>query len=495
MGKSFADTFSPLLFWAVYWDRNHSPAQPRLLSQAADTRVMKLKMNMTRARRTALFRLLFCGGISVFLGYAIACIVPNGMGDFKAVYYAARCLIQHKDPYNVGEPLRVYLAEGGGRVGPSDSLKEVLSLHLYPPTTFIITAPFAMLPFGLAHILWVILTAGSLLLAAFLMWNLAGDSSPGVSLFLICFVLANSEMLFVFGNSAGLSISLCLVAVWCFLQNRFVPAGILCLAVSLAIKPHDAGLVWLYFLLAGGVYRKRALQTLALIFAMGLPVLLWVTRVAPHWLSELRANLLTESAHGYLSDPGPASSTGHEIGMLINLQSILSVFRDDPRFYNPVSYLTCGILLLIWSVHTLRSRFSQPSAKLALAAVASFTMLVGYHRVIDAKLLLLTVPACAMLCDQSGTTRRIALLLNGAAIVLTSDFPLAIFLILTRNLSLSANGLLKEILMVILLRPIPLFLLAMGIFYLWMYLRSGAARIAAAKTGERAETPLALARE
>jgi hypothetical protein len=35
------------------------------------------------------------------------------------------------------------------------------------------------------------------------------------------------------------------VAAWCFIKGRFIPAGILCLAVSLAIKPHDAGLVWL----------------------------------------------------------------------------------------------------------------------------------------------------------------------------------------------------------------------------------------------------------
>jgi hypothetical protein len=100
-----------------------------------------------------------------------------------------------------------------------------------------------------------------------------------------------------------------------------------------------------------------------------------------------------------------------------------------------------------------------------------------------------------MLCAQGGTTRRIALLLNGAAIVLTSDFPLAIFLILTRNLSLSTNGILKEIFMVILLRPIPLLLLAMGIFYLWIYLHGGAARVAVAKTGEPAETPVASALE
>ena len=62
-----------------------------------------------------------------------------------------------------------------------------------------------------------------------------------------------------------------MVAVWCFIRERFVPAGILCLAVSLAVKPQDAGLVWLYFLLVGGVYPKRALQTLVAMLALGLP--------------------------------------------------------------------------------------------------------------------------------------------------------------------------------------------------------------------------------
>jgi len=42
-----------------------------------------------------------------------------------------------------------------------------------------------------------------------------------------------------------------------------VPAGILCFAISLAVKPHVAGMVLLYFLLANARYRKRALQTLA----------------------------------------------------------------------------------------------------------------------------------------------------------------------------------------------------------------------------------------
>jgi len=77
---------------------------------------------------------------------------------------------------------------------------------------------------------------------------------------LIGFFLANCELLIVLGNMAGVAIGLCVVAVWCFLRERYVAAGIFCLAISLAIKPHDSGLVWLYFLLAGGIYRRRALQ-------------------------------------------------------------------------------------------------------------------------------------------------------------------------------------------------------------------------------------------
>jgi hypothetical protein len=61
--------------------------------------------------------------------------------------------------------------------------------------------------------------------------------------------------------------------------------------------------------------------------------------------------------------------------------------------------------------------------------------------------------------------------LNTAGIVLTGDIPSAILLIFTRNLNLSPAGLAGKILTAVLLEPTPLILLAMGIFYLWVYLR------------------------
>src|ERR1035441_24793 len=96
------------------------------------------------------------------------------------------------------------------------------------------------------------------------MWDLGAKHAPILSACLIGFLLANSESVFVTGNTAGMVVGLCLVGAWCFLENRFLAAGVLCMAISLAIKPHDAGLVWLFFFVAGGVYRKRALETLIL---------------------------------------------------------------------------------------------------------------------------------------------------------------------------------------------------------------------------------------
>jgi hypothetical protein len=439
---------------------------------------------------------MLCCGISALWGISLERASSDGMIDFKGVYYDARCLLQHRDPYLYGEPARVYLAEQRDHPVISDVLRQVLSLNIYPPTTSIFIAPFAMLPWGSAHRLWMIITSGSLTLAAFLMWNRGANYAPIISGALICFILANCEAVLATGNTAGIMVSLCVVAVWCFLRERFVWVGILCLAVSLAIKPHDAGLVWLYFLFAGGVHRKRALQTLLVTTVLGVLAILWVTPIATHWMQEMYSNNLVDLLPGGASNPGPNSAnSGSGPSMIINLQSAIYVFSDDPRIYNSVSYLVCGALLLVWSVCTLRARFSPERAWLALAAVVPLTILVTYHRPYDAKLLLLTIPACAMLWAAGKPIRWVALLVSTAGIVATADIPLTILLILSRNLHISTVKLSGQMLTVMLTRPAPLILLVMGIFYLWIYARCASAADAAARPGEYGEMPSALTQE
>jgi hypothetical protein len=413
-----------------------------------------------------------CCAVSALWGFLIQHSNPDGMLDLKGAYYSARCLLHHGDPYKFGEPLRVCQSEGGDCRMPSDVLRQVMSLVVYLPTVFVVTVPVALLSWSYLHLLWLLVSAGNLLFAAFLIWDLARNDSPIISTLLICFVLANCEAVCATGNPAGIAVALAVIAVWCLLQERYVPAGILCFAVSLVIKPHDAGLIWLCFLLAGASYRKRALQILALAVVLGLPGILWVGHIAPHWMQELHSNLLADAAPGGACDPGPSNpNTGSGPSAIIDLQSTIALVWNDPRIYNPITYLICGALLTVGAIRMLGSKLTQASAWLALASVVPLTVLVSYHRPYDAKLLLLAIPACVALWTERGLVGWIALLLTTAGIVSTADIPLTLLLILNRNLHISTTEIYGKIYTAVLQRPTPLILLAMSIFYLWAFMR------------------------
>jgi len=289
---------------------------------------------------------------------------------------------------------------------------------------------------------------------------------------LICLLLANSEVLFAVGNTAGIAVGLCVVAVWCFVRERMIWAGILFLAISLALKPHDSGLVWLFLLLAGGSMRKRSLQALAILVILAAPAVIWVSHVAPRWSQELRANLSSTSAHGDISDPGPASvSRRGSADVIIDLQTLVSLFKDDPEFYNPVVYGICGLMLAALLATTLRAHGSPEGRWYGFAAVSALSMLGTYHRPYDAKLLLLAVPACTMLWATGGLLGRIGVCLTTVAVLLTGDLSLAILSLLTKDLNPITMSLSQRFWTITITRPVPLVLLLLTVFYLWTYVK------------------------
>ncbi len=459
-------------------------------------------LRLSGARRTALTWILVCVGISVLWGTCLEVTSYAGMADFKAVYYGARCLIQHQDPYKPAVFQSVYLREGGTL--PTDAFK--LSMFrkgvfacINLPSALLLVAPFALLPWGPAHVLWMVLLAASLTLASLLMWDVAGKFAPGLSLFLICVLLSNIEIVYTLGNMAGIAVALCAVAAWCFLKERYTAAGVGCMAVALLLKPHDVILVWLYFLLVGGANRKRALQVAVLAAVVALPALAWVSHTAPQWMAEMRANLAAGSARGSLNDAGPSSLAFRYADVVISLQSIFSVFRDDPGFYNLASYLTCGLLLLIGAVRTLRLRFSESNAWFALAAISALSVLPVYHRLHDAKLLLLTIPACAMLWAEGSRLRWAASVMNAVAIVLTADIPSTLLLGLPRVFSQRPPGIPGDLVALVLTRPAALSVTALGVFYLGVYIwrtmpaRQAATEDAASEAGKGSREAVAVA--
>ena len=424
---------------------------------------------MTRAR--------FNGGYALFLGCMLFVICGgvlesdySVLADFTTLYFPTRSLLQHHDPYMQSEVLKVYHDERGNSPAVSADNVQIATRDVYPPTMHVLIAPIAALPLAVARLVWLTLSSICIIAAVIATWSCAADDAPLLSGLLLGLLAANSELILVSGNSAGVVIGLCAIAVWCFQRQQFTGLGVVCMAVSLALKPHDTGLVWMYFLLAGGIFRKRALEALAAVMAIGIPALLWVWSLSPHWLRELEENLGTFSVHGAINDPGMVHRYGAGMDVVVGLQTIVSAVRDDPRFYNPVSYLICAPVIVVWMWITLRARPSNRNAWLALAAIAPITMLPVYHRIVDTKLIMLAVPACAMLWARGGWTGRVAALLTTAGIILTGDNVWLIAVLIFRRAHLT--GALREVALVAQSGVLSLVLLSMTLFYLWAYARA-----------------------
>ncbi|HUX44649.1 MAG TPA: glycosyltransferase family 87 protein [Terracidiphilus sp.] len=418
------------------------------------------------------------GAILVFLGACLPLMLvvnlvirPSAAAykDFKGEYLAARSLLAGSDPYNPAVIARMD-REAGVEQATDTALDHVIVSHyFYPPSIFVVTAPFALLPWKVARVLWLLLSAGGLMLAALLAYDLGADYAPLVSGALVGLVLVNTEVLLVLCNPSALDIALSVIAVWCFLRRRFVPLGVLCMALSLALKPQDAGFIWLYFLVAGSLYRRRALQSLLATVALSLAPFVAVFRLAPRWPAELRANLLALSVRGGLNDPGPVSAAQHQI---IDLQSALSYLRDEPRFYNLWSLLIFAVLLALWIVITLRARPTAGNAVLALAAIAPLSMLPVMHHLYDCKLLLLTIPSCAWLWSHHRSLGRVALLLSAPAIFFSGDIGNSVWSRILRTSPLASGASGGFHVDFVLAWTVPTLLLATGLFYLWVDARN-----------------------
>lgn len=436
---------------------------------------MILERAITHLNR--LLVLALCTGLSALWAFSLQKAIPLATRDMdlREIYIGARCAMQRSDPYDGPTSQREFEAEGGRLAWTSskwarEARAEVM-VDRNLPTTLLLVAPIATLSWPIALATWLGVIAGLLVLAAFQVWDLASDA-PMVAGCMMCFMLLNVVCEFLLGNPAGFTVPLSLIAAWCFFrrENCFGIAGTVMLAISLVVKPQDSGFIWLYFLLGGGSGRRRAMQTFALVCMFCIVAALWIAPASPRWMRELHGNLGGDQVRGSLNDPGPSGMTREDFVPMICLQSALSVFKDDPGFYNSVSYLVVGGLMLVWVIAVLRGPFSRERALLGLASVSALSLLPVYHRTYDAKLLLLMIPACTMLWARGGPKRWIALGLSSAAIFATSDVPNIIRSLSATDLSISV-GTLTGKLTLLALQPAPLVLLGTGCFYLWVYIR------------------------
>ena len=434
--------------------------------------------------------LVLCASVSIFCVLSVRQSEnPHAPSDFDFAesFYAARCALEQHDPYDGVCTLRAYEADGGTLLLKSPTVAKLARLDVaiaeYPPTGLFVLAPLAALPWHLAHVVWFWLIAGLLVLAALAMWDLSSETST-IAGCIGGFMLVNCMMLLDAGNPAGVVVPLAVIAAWCFLERRFEVAGIASLAVTLMIKPQIAEFVWLYFVLAGGTGRKRALQTLAAVIVLGIWSAFWIARSSPHWTEELPNHIAMLAGRGAMNNVGPTGLTYMSPDPIICLENAFSVIDDDPRFYDSLSYVIGGGLILAWGITVLRKQLNREGAVLGLAAASVLMLLPVYHRSHDAKLLMLTIPACAMLWARGGARRWMALILTGAAIFFTSDVANILLYIAQSKIPAAPSGLGGK-LKLLMEHPAPIVLLAAGCFYLWVYVCWKSDEPAEESTGSR----------
>jgi hypothetical protein len=136
---------------------------------------------MTRARRDGFYLLLLGCAAFLLVGAAVARISPVTGEDFRLFYNGSRCLLQRVDPYQEAAYERVYLADGGRQIDPSQRAAFLESMRYpYLPTSFL-GAPLSLLPYQTAQMIWFALIAGSFILASFLMWKIGARHAPVLS--------------------------------------------------------------------------------------------------------------------------------------------------------------------------------------------------------------------------------------------------------------------------------------------------------------------------
>lgn len=458
----------------------------------------EVEKNRASEGRTEGLALFVCGAILFLLLGCLWRPVPViRMIDFDAVYYASQTLLHHADPYNHSELERVYFSSGS-RTPPSQQnpkLAEAVTECVNLPTSLMLMAPLAQVPWRTAHLIWMTITAAGLLLSSFLMWKVGAMYAPRLTGLLLGSMLLGSQILLEVGNSAGIAVSLCVIAVWCIVQERFVWLGVVCMALSLSLKPQDAGFVWLFFLIASSSYRRRAWQVLGVCILLLVPAVLWVSSVSPHWAQELQANIALTSVPSGGNDPGSTSAEpAVHASMMVNLQTVFRLFSADPQIYNGLSYLVCLPLLLLWGFVVLRSTPTVQQAWIALAAIAPLAMLPVYHRQHDTRLLLLVIPACAIFAARSGKSGRLAVILTVAGSLFTGNIPLQIVGILTYPIRSSLHGISGELLIAAVARPASLIMLAMSGLNLWLYVRLVLRKTATPRTSTSEERLMAVGR-
>src|SRR5579863_1049673 len=127
----------------------------------------------------------------LLIGFSLESAVPVSTTDFRVVYFGARCLLEHGDPYSKVQLADVYRRDGGETPYDTPILRAIERQYIYLPSALPLVAVFALFSYGPAHTLWLAFTAIGLIISSCLIWEVSAGFAPRVSGLLIGLLVAD----------------------------------------------------------------------------------------------------------------------------------------------------------------------------------------------------------------------------------------------------------------------------------------------------------------
>jgi Flp pilus assembly pilin Flp len=359
-------------------------------------------------RRPDIYWLVFCISALLFFSAGSRSALHDSR-DFVPVYSGARCLFSGCNPYDTSQLEQQYL-QSGGRAGELPAWDH--QIPVYPPSALLVVSSLALLRYPAACLLWLLLNGCMYVTAAGLILSLCPRPQRWLATILVSLILGTSRVLLLTGQPATFAISLLIIGCYLFFRGRYLPLGAFVLMLSLAVKPQIGGMIVLYFF-ARGIHRRYAAAAmagaLALLLSAGL--MLSLHPGSAGWASDLGANISASMKAGAINDPRPANV---DATADTNLQALTSTFIADEREFNAAAYAVFLVLLAVLIMAVLRTTAGREMYFLSIGALSALTPMPVYHRYYDARMLLITVPAVAIVYQK----RRLLGAMMGAVTVL-----------------------------------------------------------------------------
>jgi len=202
--------------------------------------------------------------------------------DLNVFYTASQAWFYGSNPYDSQNLYELFVG-AGGNVAPGASVN--------PPTTFVLLAPWAVLPWPMAVVVSIflnVLLAAASVATVMSLAHLRVSEPRGLLFLAFAFALASFHTSIAWGQLTIAATALVVASLWGTVHDRPILSGV-SIALAIALKP-QMGLIFLLLLLA----RRQSKAVFAAVAALGIIATVAAARLAiaaVDWLPTLASNL------------------------------------------------------------------------------------------------------------------------------------------------------------------------------------------------------------